>query len=340
MKKMMSFLFTALFFPVWIGAACAPKQDEEVVLFPTDAVRREDGRWDVPVHAWIFELEKDGVVRSGFLDLFRAKNGLEKDIRDERLRPFMADNERGKRLTLTGPGASLRLPSSGENGHAEAVWTVEAAGDAWGYRVAGCPDDARRFEGTARLVPPEGLSVISDIDDTIKISEVRDRRALMANTFSRPFQAVPDMAGLYRRWAGKGAVFHYLSASPWQLFDPLNRFLAKEGFPAGSLSLKMFRWKDRTFWDLFQDPGAYKIPLISGFFARYPRRRFILVGDDGERDPEIYGEIARLFPGQIEGIYIRRTTADGMDRFDEAFKGVPRERWKVFTSPMEVMESQ
>ncbi|MBW2459952.1 MAG: DUF2183 domain-containing protein, partial [Deltaproteobacteria bacterium] len=91
------------------------------------------------------------------------------------------------------------------------------------------------------LVGARGVSVISDIDDTIKITEVTDKHALVRNTFTRPFAAAPGMADLYRRWARDGVTFHYVSSSPWQLFEPLRRFMSGSGFPLASVQLKRFR---------------------------------------------------------------------------------------------------
>ena len=76
------------------------------------------------------------------------------------------------------------------------------------------------------LVPPEGLSIISDIDDTVKVSNVLNKRELLANTFLREFTPIEGMAALFRRWGrAHGAVFHYVSASPWQLQPELQAFL-------------------------------------------------------------------------------------------------------------------
>ena len=67
-------------------------------------------------------------------------------------------------------------------------------------------DDGLTFSGTARLVEPEGLSVISDIDDTIKITEVRDSRRMLERSLLEDFAPVPGMAALYQDWTEQGAV--------------------------------------------------------------------------------------------------------------------------------------
>jgi phosphatidate phosphatase APP1 len=174
--------------------------------------------------------------------------------------------------------------------------------------------------------------VISDVDDTVKVSQVRDRRELLANTFLRAFRGVPGMAEAYRQWAADGAAFHYVSASPWQLYAPLARFLAAERFPEGSFHLKLFRVKDSSFFDLYANPEVYKRRTIEPILKTYPRRKFVLVGDSGEEDPEIYGALAREHPGQIVRILIRDVTGEQADaeRYRIAFRGVEADRWMVF----------
>ena len=92
-----------------------------------------------------------------------------------------------------------------------------------------------------QLIDERGVSVITDIDDTIKITAVTNRRELLMNTFLREFRAVSGMAELYRRWATGGAAFHYVSSSPWQLFSVLSEYTETEAFPAGSMHLRSFR---------------------------------------------------------------------------------------------------
>ena len=80
----------------------------------------------------------------------------------------------------------------------------------------------------------------------MKITNVADRRELLANTLLREFVAVPDMVNLYKMWSLSGVIFHYVSASPWQLTRPLSEFFLNSGLPDGSMHLKLFRLKDST----------------------------------------------------------------------------------------------
>ncbi|NDC53906.1 MAG: DUF2183 domain-containing protein [Planctomycetia bacterium] len=160
--------------------------------------------------------------------------------------------------------------------------------------------------GRVHLVDDLGLSVISDIDDTVKETNVANRRELLANTFVREFRAVSGIADVYRDWQARGAAFHYVSASPWQLAACLDGFLADAGLPSGSLHLKLFRLKDSTPLGRLPSRKRSKRRAIERIMAEFPGRRFLLVGDSGERDPEVYAAVARRRGHQVAGIAIRR----------------------------------
>lgn len=181
-----------------------------------------------------------------------------------------------------------------------------------GGEVAGSSTEA------GLLVVPDANShgLISDIDDTILVTEVTSTRRMLANTLLRnPMQreAVPGTAALYRELAAKNAdaaaapVF-YLSASPRQLHFSIETFLAYNGFPRGVLITKRVT-NDETSEPLFDQTG-YKKARVEEILARVPHSRFTLIGDDGEHDPEIYEEIRRLYPERIEAIWIRRVHPD------------------------------
>ena len=82
----------------------------------------------------------------------------------------------------------------------------------------------------------------------------------------------------------------------------------------------------------------YKRAVISPMLKMFPDRRFVLVGDSGEKDPEIYGELARNHPGQIVRIFIHNVTKEGQEapRYKAAFRELPASLWQVFDDPAEV----
>jgi phosphatidate phosphatase APP1 len=321
------------------------KSDEDARIFPGIA-RRDGDRWSVRVHAWVYEPEEGSFGRGAAIEALRAAldlpaDAIESDIFRSRASAFLVDNESGKTLVVRIGNEEHTLTTTGANGHSETDLELAAAGlqpDAAGWvpiEVIPPAGDSRRFGGSALLLADTGTSVISDVDDTIKISEVRDKKQLLTRTFLREFEAVPGMAAAYRRWAGAGATFHYVSASPWQLFDVLGGFVTTADFPRGSMHLKQFRVKDSSFFSLFEDPQAYKRPILHDLISRAPGRRFVLIGDSGEMDPEAYGEAFRAFPGQVAAIYIRDVSGEPREapRYATAFAEVPPDRWTIFTDP-------
>jgi phosphatidate phosphatase APP1 len=167
--------------------------------------------------------------------------------------------------------------------------------------------------GNVHIVGQRGLSVISDIDDTIKLTEATSRRQMLANTFLRPFEVVEGMAELYRQWHAQGADFHYVSSSPWQLYQSLAELCSDGNFPAGSMHLRYFRMRDEMFRRWRPVRNNTKVGIIAAILKALPDRRYVLVGDSGEKDPEIYRFLAKRFPSQVVAILIRNLQSHPLD---------------------------
>ena len=131
------------------------------------------------------------------------------------------------------------------------------------------------------------------------------KREMLANTFLRPFEVIEGMSDLYQDWKQQGCEFHYVSSSPWQLYRPLADLCAATQFPAGSMHLRYFRVRDQMFKRFRLVRRNSKVGIIAGILKNLPDRRFILVGDSGEKDPEIYRFLACRFPDRIAAILIR-----------------------------------
>ncbi len=172
--------------------------------------------------------------------------------------------------------------------------------------------------------------LISDLDDTVIQSDVTSMGRMLFTVLTgnaRTRSPFPGVGSLYRALArhsvtdkaavaadgaatdgqiikrqsrrqGRNPVF-YVSSSPWNFFDLLWQFLEYRRIPLGPLFLR--NWGA----DLMSGHSTYKHAVIERIFAAYPRLRFVLVGDSGEHDPEIYAEVAHKFPGRVLGIYIR-----------------------------------
>jgi phosphatidate phosphatase APP1 len=136
---------------------------------------------------------------------------------------------------------------------------------------------------------------------------------MLQRTFAEPFVAIEGMSQVYQKWAEQGALFHYVSSSPWQIYDSLYEFLVSQNFPIGSMHLKWFRLRDEIFkrWQILRRKS--KAGVIRNLMRRLPDRSFVFVGDSGERDPEIYAKLAAKYPRQVARICIRQIDAHPLD---------------------------
>jgi phosphatidate phosphatase APP1 len=178
--------------------------------------------------------------------------------------------------------------------------------------------DEPRVKATGRVLVPSPrarFGVVSDIDDTVVFSNVRNKLKMvlaLALSNARTRKPFPGVAAFYRALhAGANPVF-YVSKSPWNLYAPLVEFLEVQGLPPGPLALRDFG---------LRMPKDHKTRAIEAILRTYPALRFVLIGDSGEQDPEIYSDIVRRFPERIRTVYIRSVS----DRRVAAVEGLIRE---------------
>jgi phosphatidate phosphatase APP1 len=147
--------------------------------------------------------------------------------------------------------------------------------------------------------PQAKFGLISDIDDTVVTSNVASKTRMIltaALTNARTRKPFKGVAAFYRALhAGVNPVF-YVSKSPWNLYAPIVEYLEVQALPLGPLMLRDFGWRAEK---------EHKRKAIEEILATYPALKFVLSGDSGEQDPEIYADIVRRFPERIRAIYIR-----------------------------------
>lgn len=168
---------------------------------------------------------------------------------------------------------------------------------------------AEPVEAPVRILAPDvRLGVVSDVDDTVMVTALP--RPLLAawNTFVLDEYArspVPGMAVLYERLvtAHPDAPVIYLSTGAWNVAPTLTRFLSRNLYPRGPLLLT--DWGPTTDrW--FRSGQAHKRASLARLAAEFPGVQWLLVGDDGQHDPEIYGEFVAAHPEQVAAVAIRR----------------------------------
>jgi phosphatidate phosphatase APP1 len=269
------------------------------------------------------------------------------ELFQSRVRGFMATPETGKRFRVQhGPETFRIRQRSRRSGLFQGRFDLPISS-------LSCANDTEsRFDiqlspecgdaiGSIFLAGRSGVSIISDIDDTIKQTDVTSRTRMLTRTFVEEFESIDGMAALYQHWAEQGGMFHYVSSSPWQIYRPLENFLAHHDFPSGSMHLKWFRLRDEFFkrWRIIRRKS--KAGVIAQMMKRMPYRKFLLVGDSGERDPEIYTKIARRFPEQVLGILIRDLKERPIDgkRHESLIKRLDSTPLTLFCEPSEIADS-
>jgi phosphatidate phosphatase APP1 len=168
------------------------------------------------------------------------------------------------------------------------------------------------------MVPPRTahFGIISDLDDTVVHTDVTHlvkmvRTLALSNARTRlPFAGV---AAFYRALHGGvtgtelNPIF-YLSSSPWNLYDLFHDFLDFQGIPTGPLLLRDWGVSAKEFLPLSH--LDHKLEAIRGILEFYPALPFILIGDSGQQDPEIYLSIVKEYPSRILAVYIRNVRPD------------------------------
>ncbi|WP_395377731.1 phosphatidate phosphatase App1 family protein [Marinicella sp. W31] len=327
------------------------KSDEQLIFFQTDAwLNQQTQQWHLPIHGWVFELEDSVVRKQAIASVLKQKYKLQTNAATEanfsrRINHLIADNERGKEIWIQIANQKHRLTESHANGHIQTLLTIDVASiqaashhQQIEFQALLDDDDNRSFTGRINLIPSHGLSIISDIDDTIKISEVGNRKKLLEHTFFLDFKAVPGMANMYQKWSEPNSALHFVSSSPWQLYPDLLKLTQQAQFPEAAFHLKNIRFKDSSFFNLFKKGIETKPTQIRSILNTFPKRHFILVGDSGEQDPEVYVQIHAEFPDKIRCILIRNVTAESADntRFKKLFSDIPDTRWMLFEHAEEI----
>ena len=325
------------------------KSDETLVFFNSHAwLDMPSQQWHIPIHGWVYEPADSKFRKATIAQSLETLYGLQvtEDNQhnfDRRVNLLLADNERSKSIVIRLANRTYAISPSQPNGHFKHTIRVDASilqdqniMQSLSYQAVLKTGDERVFTGRVNLVKPQGWSIISDIDDTIKLSLVTDKGQLMKHTFYLDFQAVPGMSERYQQWFQKpNMALHWVSSSPWQLYPVLEEFIQKEGFPSAEFNLKPVRFRDSTLMNLFKAGTTTKPPVIAAIINRYPERQFILVGDSGEQDPEVYAQINQQFPEQVKHILIRNVTDERANnrRFRQLIIPNNAEKWQLFTHP-------
>jgi phosphatidate phosphatase APP1 len=260
--------------------------------------READRPWDNLLNMYR-RFESDEVPHARVLARFR---GIEQDIR--------ADEEGYFEVTFR-----LDDPVSLDTGwHQIQLELLEPQNPGNGRAVA---------EGQVLIVSPQAAyGVISDIDDTVVHTGVTSRlklasTILLKNAYSRlPLKGVAEFYNALQQGggdAGRNPLF-YVSSSPWNMYDLFREFFQINEIPDGPIFLRDWGFEAQSM--LAENNRKYKLGAIFTILEKFQELKFILIGDSGEEDPEIYTQVIQDYPQRILGVYIRDVKHD-VKRIDE-----------------------
>lgn len=172
------------------------------------------------------------------------------------------------------------------------------------------------------FVPSEEaeFAIISDVDDTVIRTRATNRLQMVHTVLfndARSRKPFPGVAAFYRALEqgpdgrGLNPIF-YVSRSGWNLYDLMDAFFEIQDVPHGPLFLRDISLIEPKSTALGE--GQDKLTRIRKLLATYPSLPFVLIGDSGQKDPEVYGTIVREHPGRIRVVYIRDVTGARRDR--------------------------
>jgi phosphatidate phosphatase APP1 len=235
-----------------------------------------------------------------------------------RLKPFMSMPLTGIPITIfffNDEKSQSKTVNTNDSGH----FNVRASLDFVPTHIRVLASEHLSAMEPVHITEEKGISLISDIDDTIKHSAIASgAKEIFKNTFIRELRelTVQGVKEWYTKLYSMGVKLHYVSNSPWQLYPLLQSYFSLAGLPPGSFHLKQY---SGMLQGIFEPAAERKRGSLERIMGDFPERRFILVGDSGEADLEVYTDVVMANPGRVLAVYIRDvTTAPKKQFFDQA----------------------
>jgi len=255
------------------------------------------------------------------------------------------ENSGGGAVTPAGGSQSITLvgQTTGEGDFDQFVQLANVSGPG-GYLAPGndtasiqrlnvYTDGTDTGNATSYLVPTAGLTIISDIDDILRVTQIYEPTEGLLNSFARPFVPWLNMPSIYANWSRSipDFHFHYLTTTPEQVTRNYMEFIYAN-YPGGS-----FDTRPLNFSDVSATLSIRKF-LLEKIFQTYPKRKFILVADTSNSDVmKDYPAMATEFPGQVQCIFLRNTSAtDSGDKFPydtSGFQALNQDMYMFFVTP-------
>jgi len=167
----------------------------------------------------------------------------------------------------------------------------------------------------------KSIAIISDFDDTVIVSDVTNKLKLSNNLLLKNYKQRDLISGMKERFQNilsRNSISHptplfFVTGSPQQLFNSIEKFLNHHNFMEHVLITKQIHGQDK---DSLLDQISYKLQHIEELIEFYPNFKWVLFGDSGEKDKEIYNSLSKKYPSKIEAFYIRDVDSGKIKRFE------------------------
>jgi len=192
--------------------------------------------------------------------------------------------------------------------------------------------DPMTGNASSYFVPEQGITIVSDIDDILRVTKIYQPEQGLQNSFAKNYTPWMNMPQIYQNWSTIGGVhFHYLTTLPEQVTRAYEAFTFSE-YPLGS-----FDDRPLNFTTLDQTFAIRKVRLLQ-VLESFPRRKFVLVADTSNADVmRDYPAMKKQFPDQVACILLRNTSAtDPDDKFPydtSGFEGIDNSTYMFFRTP-------
>lgn len=315
------------------------KAYESVTLYDSYAYFDENENvYKLNINAWIHQDKEFTPSFTLFKNSFEAiigEGNSNSTIFVNRSLPFFTYSKSDKKLLIQLGSKQYSVKASDDSGiindeislSKEEVESLKNEDGVINYSLILDKSDSRYFEAKVFVPSRTKTAIISDIDDTIKVTEVyKGIQYLLINTFLKDAQVTNNTQALFQKLLQQyqGLSVHYVSGSPYQLYPTLKPFI-KTNYIEGSFHLKNLRFNPLSpnLYSFIEPNSTYihKMKTITTLIENFPQKKFILIGDSGEKDIEVYGDILAKYPQSIETIYIRNVTNERLDntRMKNAF---------------------
>ncbi|KAH0551426.1 hypothetical protein GP486_007360 [Trichoglossum hirsutum] len=277
-------------------------KDDLIWLFDNTAFRNQSGAWEAEFVAAFFRKGSGKDLSDAVADLAEkigvGKGDKAEDTIAERLRPFADVIEPAMTVDVRiGQAGELCLGPSGPSGISSDMHKLPGSGYVDGKAVHPMAilrkNDHRQVKMTTHIAEPDGWAVVSDIDDTIKITMTADGLGIIKSTFADDPKPVPGMPDLYKLIdSALSPTWFYLSASPYNLYPFLHDFRDKY-YPSGTIILRDLSWMNigGLISSLTVNTQEYKEARLEKIHGWLPKRKCLMIGDSTQKDPEAYATL-------------------------------------------------